>query len=463
MLPTDRPNVVVIMDDQHRHDYLGCAGADFVNTPNIDALAARGTHFSHCCTNAPVCGPARIALATGLLPTRTGTTTNSTSFMPLSAPNHYRHFRDNGYRVELVGRHDLAKPGAPASLHGNRPLNFSYGFTRALEIEGGMACARAGSRTGEPSGPYTVYLKERGLFERYVEDFKGRWDKGWIIGASHDSVLPTEHHQDSFVGSKAVERIEGQEDDYPFYMFVSFQGPHDPFDPPTEYAERYRDTAMPDPIPPDLEGKPRRVHDRHDTFAHATPADITKARRQYCAKIELIDAQVGRIVAALDRRGFLEDTIVVFAGDHGEQLGDHGLFQKHTAYEASVRVPLVMAGPGIPGGPSDALVELFDVNPTLVDLAALPPQRRLDAHSFAPMLRGEAAEHREYCVTCEGGYRGIRTRRHKYIETQNDRPELYDLAEDPEERHNIADRAEEVARDLSRKMHSRYTEGRWQR
>lgn len=456
-----RPNILVILDDQHRHDFLGYAGADFVHTPHIDSLAERGTVFTHCCTNAPVCGPARIALATGLLPTRTGTTSNETSFMPISTPNHYRHFRDHGYRVELVGRHDLAKPGAPASVHGNRPLNFSYGFTCALEIEGGRSSAMA-VRDHGATGPYTKYLEEQGLLQQYGDDFRSRWEKGWIIGASHDSVLPYEHHQDTFVGRKAVARIEQIEDDYPWYMFVSFQSPHDPFDPPSELGDKYREAEMPPAIATRLQGKPCRIRDRHDQhYGHATVDDVVVARRQYCAKIELIDEQIGRILSALCARGFLENAIIVFASDHGEQVGDHGLFIKHTAYESSLRVPLVVAGPGIKSGTSHALTELFDVNPTLVELAGLAPQPDLDAESFAPVLRGESDAHRANCVACEDGYRAIRTTEYKYIETLNDDPELYDLGVDPDELCNIASEEPERVAELRQAMLQRFTSGQY--
>jgi choline-sulfatase len=461
-MPTQRPNVLVILDDQHRHDFVGYMGADFVHTPHLDALAARGMAFSHCCTTSPVCGPARIALATGLLPTRTGTSSNETSLMPLSVPNHYRHFRDHGYRVELVGRHDLAKPGAPASIHGNRPLNFSYGFTRALEVEGGMSASREFFEKGA-SGPYTKCLDDHGLLGTYAHDFRERQSKGWIIGASHDSVLPAEHHQDAFVGRYAAERIRQIEDDYPWYLFVNFQSPHDPFDPPAELGEKYREAAVPPAIPVQMEGKPRRIRDRYERlYRRATTEDVTRARRQYCAKIELIDQQIGRIMQALADRGMVENTLVVFASDHGEQVGDHGLFIKHTAYESSMRVPLLVAGPGVAPGTSDALVELFDLNPTLAELAGLPPQPKLDARSFASVLHGEAKAHRDACVTCEEGYRAIRERRYKYIETTNDLAELYDLETDPEENRNILSENRPVANRLRQALHQRFVEGGWQ-
>jgi len=456
-----RPNILFIMDDQHRHDFLGCAGADFIQTPHIDSLAERGMVFTHCCTNAPVCGPARIALATGLLPTRTGTVSNHTSFMPLSTPNHYRHFRDNGYRVEVVGRHDLAKPGAPGSVYGTRPLNASYGFTRALEIDGIMSSALKAAKQGA-TGPYTSHLQEAGLLDAFRADYVERSGKGWIIGASHDWPLAEEHHPDVFTCRRAVERIENIEDDYPWYMLVSFHSPHDPYAPPSRLGDQYRDADIPDPIPPNMEGRPRRIRDRYERlYSHATAEDIRVARRQYCAKVALIDEQVGRLMDALAARGVLDSTIVVFASDHGDHVGDHGLFIKHTAYEPSLRVPLVISGPTINAGRSDALVELFDLNPTLVELAGLAPQPNLDARSFAPLLRGESGTHRPHCFACEDGYRAVRTPEHKYIETLNDTPELYDLAADPGERFNILGEQPKRVTELRQVMLHRMTSEQW--
>lgn len=462
-MPDERPNILFIIDDQHRYDWLGCAGADWVRTPHIDALAAQGMRLTHCHTNSPVCAPARISLATGLLPTRLGATSNAEAFLPISQPNMYRHFRDHGYRVSLVGRHDLAKTGAPASIYGNRPLNFSYGFTEAFEVEGGMAM----SGLGEPNGPYGRYLQERGLLEAYCADFRKRAKAGWNLGASHDSVLDTTDHQDVFVGRKAVERIESIEDDYPWFMFVSFQGPHDPFDPPAEYGAMYRDMEIPEPIRSDPAAKPRRLEIRRK---QGPDKDIREARRQYAAKLTLIDDQVGNMVKALERRGCLENTIVVFCSDHGEMLGDHDLWIKHCAYEPSWRVPCVITGPGIEQGITDSLVELSDLNPTLVELAGLPAQPNLDARSFTAVLHGKMTEHRDCVVTTErspvpsqGSYRAIRTQKYKLILTDNDRTELYDMQEDPCELRNIAAEQSRTVQELKQRLIERYTEGRWMR
>jgi choline-sulfatase len=218
---------------------------------------------------------------------------------------------------------------------------------------------------------------------------------------------------------------------------------------------------MPDAIPHGVDGKPGWVRRR----AAARDLENTAlVRRQYCALIELIDAQIGRMLDALERRGMLDNTIIVFASDHGEMLGDFGLYQKSMAYEPALRVPLIAAGPGIAGGVvSDALVELFDVNPTLCELAGLPPQENIDARSFAPVLRGERHDHRSDQVTSMHNFRAIRTATHKFIENYNEVDELYDLENDPLEQHNIAAEAPEQAQELRRRLRQRMNEGKWLR
>ncbi len=458
-----RPNILFLIDDQHRYDWLGCAGASWMHTPNLDRLAGEGRRYTHCYTNSPVCGPARVALASGLMPTRTGALSNPTAFLPVSTPNMYRHFRDHGgYRVSLVGRHDLAKPGAPASVYGNRPLNFSYGFTEAFEVEGAMAV----SGRPRPNGPYGQHLVDHGLWETYRQDYRDRAQRKWILGASHDSVLPDAHHQDVFVADRAIERIEGIERDYPWFMFVSFQGPHDPFDPPGAFGRMYREARIPPPQPMPEGAEPQRVKAfRRIREVEDPPIDaqVQEARRQYAAKITTIDAQVGRILDALDHSGQADRTIVVFCSDHGEMAGDRRLWIKHTAYEPSWRVPLIMRGPGIAQGTSDALVELIDLNPTLGDLADLPAQPGLDACSFAGTLDGTQQEHRSCVVTVEadmrtGRYQAVRTRERKLIITDNDVTEFYDMATDPLEQHNQFEGRHDDAADLHQRLRDRLTE-----
>jgi choline-sulfatase len=456
MPQTGPPNILLIMTDQHRFDYLGCAGADFLRTPNLDRVAARGVRFARCFTNCPVCSPARIGLAAGLQPTRLGSLDNS-SFLPASTRTYYQRLRDAGYHVGCVGKVDLAKPDGWNGRDGARPVMFTYGFTRPVECEGKM---HAGT-SSEPQGPYGLWLADQGLYERFHADYAARGRKGWVRGASHDSVLPIEAYEECYIGRRAVEWLETADDTFPWHLFVSFVGPHDPFDPPAEYAERYRNADVPPAVPFAAEGKPSHVVERN---LGLEAEEVAITRRQYAATIECIDEQVGRILEAVERRGELDKTYVLFTSDHGEMLGDLGLYTKSVPYEPSLHVPLLAAGPGINGERvSDAIVELIDVNPTICELAGLPPQENIDARSLGALLRGEADAHRDDAVSAIRQWQCIRTDRHKLVRNYNEGMELYDLHEDPGERRNVAPDRREVVRELSRRLHDRFLEGAWER
>ena len=454
--PHNRPNILFIMSDQHRYDYLGAAGADFLRTPNLDRLAAAGVRFSHCCTNSPVCAPARIGLAAGQQPSRLGALGNN-AYLPQSVTTYYQRLRDDGYRVGCVGKLDLAKPDGYNGRHGDRPCVYGWGFTHPEECEGKMHAGAA-----KPIGPYTHYLAERGLLQAFHEDYVLRRQQGWNLYAAHDSVLPTEAFEDAYIGRRAAEWIDQVPDDFPWHYFVSFVGPHDPFDPPTEYADKYRGKPMPAPIPGPAEDKPDWV--RRRAYDDPDPEQVAVARRQYCASTELIDDQIGLMLAALERRGMLDNTIIVYTSDHGEMLGDHGQYAKSVPYESALRVPLIVSGPGIAGGRvSDALVELIDANPTVCELAGLPPQENIDARSFAGILRGSESAHREDVVSRLQSFTLIRTERYKYVQHLAGHRELYDLAEDPTEQRNVIQDHPEVAGQLSRRMGQRFLEGQWRR
>ena len=434
------PNILLIMTDQHRWDYLGCAGADFVDTPHIDSLAERGVRFTNAFTNAPLCAPARIGLATGMHPARLDTLENSCR-LPAHLPTYYQRLRDNGYRVGCVGKLDLAKPDGYNGRHGDRPIAYSWGFTHPVEVEGKMHAGRGDPAA--PHGPYTHYLRERGQLDAFCADYQARSEKGWIIGASHDSLLSTADFADSYIGRRAAEWIETIADDFPWHLFVSFVGPHDPFDPPTAYADMYRDAAMPPAIAASGAGKPGWVRQRQK---HVDAAEMTHIRRQYCAAIKLIDDQVGTLLEALRSRDMLDDTIIFFTSDHGEMLGDHGLFAKSLAYEPAIHIPLIACGPGIQqGAVCDAIVDMMDVNPTLCEMAGVEAAE-MDARSFHPILRGESDEHRHDIAIALGNFRCLRTPTMKVVDNGDDAPELYDLEADPAESHNIAEsHPEEVA------------------
>ncbi|MEM7130220.1 MAG: sulfatase-like hydrolase/transferase [Chloroflexota bacterium] len=459
-----QPNILFIMDDQHRFDYLGCAGADFVRTPNIDALAARGTRFTHCTVNSPICAPSRIALASGLMAHRVAPFDND-SYLSNRVPTYYQQLRDHGYRVGTVGKLDLGKPDKYNGRNGDRPVAYSWGFTHPHETEGKMHAARF----GEPQGPYGFMLKERDLYKTFSDDYIERFVSGrggdsvhrWIETHSHDSPLPTDAFEDIYIGQHAAQWIENVPDDFPWHYFVSFVGPHDPFDPPTEYADRWRNAEIPPAIPYDVTDRPAWIA-KQSAERESTNTDMV--RRQYCALIELIDEQIGQILAALEKRGTMENTIIIFASDHGEMLGDHGMYQKSVAYEQALRVPLIVAGPGIPEDvESNALIALFDINPTICEMAGVPVLENIDARSLLPLLQGETDEHRDATISSMRNFRSIRTHTHKFIENYNDRNELYDLQNDPDEMQNLVNEETELALSLRQQLAMGMKEGHWLR
>ncbi|HBE02810.1 MAG TPA: hypothetical protein DC049_10110 [Spirochaetia bacterium] len=447
-------NFLFIMDDQHRSEYLGFYGKVPVNTPNLDRLSSRGTVFTNCFTNSPLCVPARAGLASGLLPDRLGCLDNH-YFLPASVKTYYQRLRDYGYRVGCAGKLDLAKPDHYNGITGDRPCVFTAGFTHPVECEGKM---HAGSSL-LPIGPYTNYLKEKNLLEKFYHDYRKRESKGWIKEASQDSVLDTEDFEDSYIGRRAAEWINNIPDDFPWHLLVSFAGPHDPFDPPKEYSQKYMNVKMPPALAPKSSGKPEWIQ----KFSQKTSAAETEQiRRQYCAAIELIDFQIGMILESLEIRGMQDNTYIIFTSDHGEMLGDHGLFTKHVPYEASIRVPLIISSPNVKKQKSDALIELSDLNPALCELAGLPPQENIDAESFVQILTGAEIKHRETVVTSLRPFHAVRSHEYKYIKSFNGFIELYNLKNDPAEFYNLADQEKNLCLEMEKIYKQRLLGCKWQ-
>jgi len=375
---------------------------------------------------------------------------------------YYQRLRDYGYRVGLVGKLDLSKPDSFVGASGARPSTYGLGFTDPFETEGKMNAGMANT----PDAPYRHFLHKRGLLARFFEDYQERMSKGWVKGVSHDSVLPSDAFHDVFIGRRATQWIEDVGTDFPWHLFVSFVGPHTPFDPPAEYAAHYRNRTVPPAIGAAGPGKPQWVRDQ---VLHMDDAEIAHTRRQYAAAVTVIDTMIGEILAALEKRGMRENTVILFCSDHGEMLGDHGRYDKSVAYESALRVPLIVSGPGIPSNrQSSALVELNDLNPTICELAGLPKQENIDARSFSHILENAAIDHREVTVAGLREFRAIRSRRHKLIVNSSGELEFYDLEADPQEAKNLCESDRELANepvvnDLMSSLRRRFLEGEWRR
>ncbi len=376
-----RPNILWYCTDQQRFDTIGALGNPFVRTPALDRLVGKGVAFTHAYCQSPVCTPSRSSFLTGLYPSRLHNTRNGNESFPADAPPLVtKLLADSGYECGLVGKFHLQSAG-----HRPEPrIDDGYSFWKFSHAP----------RDGWPEGhDYADWIRGRG----------GDLDK---LRLSEDHV-PPELHQTSWASEMAIEFITKPRQ-RPWLLSVNIYDPHPPFIPPRVYAERFDPVAMPGPHfresdlaqqeklkAIDFQGKVKRPEER----------DARTIQALYYAMIAQIDDQFARTVDVLEETGQWENTVVVFTTDHGEMLGDHGLLEKGCRfYEGLVRVPLLFTWPGriTPGLRSNALVELLDIAPTLLEMAGLPVPDYVQGRSLLPILTGEASpdHHRDF-VRCE--------------------------------------------------------------
>ena len=450
-----RLNILMIMADQFRLTTLDGMG-DKIPTPNIKRIMDKGLVFTQSCCACHLCTPSRAALATGKYPSRCGVPVHD-AVLPPEQATYYQALRRAGYRVGMAGKSDLHKADQYCGK-GDMPSMYHYGFTDPFETEGKMNSAwfkRGEDGAIRPNGPYQHYLVERdpARLEALNADYKSYMREKRRFYAE-PSVLPDEDFLDNFIGRAACDWLERVEDDVPWHYFVSFAGPHNPWDPPRENYEHFKDARLPPPIADDFTGKPAWVKQRAaQETGGMTAQQALNVRRCYAASVEVVDQWVGRLLDILERRGLKDNTVVIFCADHGEMLGDHGLLEKKVMYEASVRVPLVISAPWMTSRTdSDALAQLMDLAPTCLDLAGASwDEREMDARSLLPLLRGENGEEaqpHEVQISELLNSLMIYDGRYKWIRNWNDTDELYDLRSDPQELHNIFDERPEIIQRL---------------
>ena len=374
-----KPNVLFIAVDDLRPE-LGCYGRA-AHSPNIDALAARGTLFERAYVQVALCMPSRVSVMTGQRPDTTGVVDFSVRFRDVQPDvvTLPQHFRAHGYKAVAFGKifhnNDKASWSEPLFKSDREPYHTEFG----LEV--------------------IEWTKEDHRRLTYV------WDLGdgvtktkrpgglpWEAPEVEDNALRDGHLADAAIAKLS----ELKKDEAPFFLAVGFHKPHLPFIAPKKYFDLYDPAEIelaPNPDPP--KNAPKFATYNWNDMRHyygipdVGPVSEQQARElklAYLACVSFMDAQVGRVLAELDRLSLREDTIVVLWGDHGWQLGEHGMWDKHSNYETSTNAPLIVSVPKQKPGKTHALVEMVDLYPTLADLCGLPLPEHLEGTSFAPLI-----------------------------------------------------------------------------
>jgi len=446
------PNILFLFSDQHRADAMGCAGHPVVKTPNLDRLAGEGVRFENAYCSTPLCFPSRISLTTGRFPHNTGHNTNNEGYLYPDTPMLSHALHDAGYRTALLGKLHLAQcahAGSPACDAWCR----AAGWDDFMPIHGkAWSCVYE-----EPQfDAYLKWLATTGKLETFQQDYRERcfaWKfpgvKPKPRGYAGPSPLEPEEHQDGFITRKACEWLQNVSQDQPWFCWVNWGGPHDPWDAPGKFGRMYDPAAMPPPIVDSLEGAPQKLRTRAQKHGGGMPADAWRnVMAQYYGSISFIDDGIGQLLAVLEQHGMLENTIVVYSSDHGEMMFDHGMIHKELMYEASSKVPLIVRLPGGETRTVPSSVSLLDLVPTLLDLAGVDRKAMPVLHgtTLLPDLRGEARPERP--VFCEmNKTKLIRQGPWKFsTDPEFDRDQLFNLDDDPNELVNLAGRPEHAGR-----------------
>ncbi|MBI3831858.1 MAG: sulfatase-like hydrolase/transferase [Planctomycetes bacterium] len=426
-MPHSQPNILLLMSDQHHKRALGCADRQRSHTPNLDALAARGARFENTSCPFPLCGPSRMAFMTARWPHRTDCLTNL-SELSSDIPTFAHAFHAAGYETVLSGRMHFVgfdqRHGFERRLIGDVPPSAFIKKGWGLEpVLGNLVDTPGMSRAGiAKSGPGRTGYH---AYDEAVTDATVRW-------------LQERKARKSSAETK------------PFMLVAGLASPHCPFVAPPEDFYRYWDALTDADLPDPRLDTLHPVHQEMRKRSGIDPLpDAVIRRRVHCAYLGLVtflDRCVGRMLDALRESGLQENTVVVYTSDHGEQLGEHGMWWKSTFYEGSVGVPLLMAGPGVrlSGLVRCENVNLIDLGPTLLDLAGAEGLPGADGRSFARLLKGDSSNWVNETFAEHVSWNGMQPQRMvrrgpwKYCYYHGNAPELFNLDEDPHEFHNRA-------------------------
>ena len=413
-------NVLFIAVDDLNND-LGCYGNKYVQSPNIDRLAARGIRFDKAYNQFPLCSPSRSSLLTGYRPDKTKIYELKTHFREIlpDATTLPQLFRNNNYTVTRIGK--IFHYGVPGQI-GTNGLDDSLSWTKVINPKGKDKAAEETIKNLTP---------DRALGSALC----------WRADEGTD-----EEQTDGISASEAIKILEAGKDE-PFFLAVGFYRPHTPYVAPKKYFDLYPIASVPlaKEIPDDHKDIPPAALFTTPLHWGLNEYQRKKALHAYYATISYMDAQVGRLLDAIDRLKLSENTIIVLWSDHGYNTGQHGQWMKQSLFENSARVPLIIAAPGFPAGKATGrTVELLDIYPTLAELTGLKPPPDLHGKSLVPLLKDPKAMWDKPAYTQvkrkELMGRSVRTERWRYTEWDEGRAgtELYDHQHDPDEFNNLS-------------------------
>ncbi len=485
-----RPNFLFFMTDQHRADYLGCAGHPVLKTPSIDSLAARGTRFDRFFVASPVCMPNRAAFLTGRYPSAHGLRQNG-NHLSRRATTFVEVLREGGYKTAHIGKSHVQPMTANPAFPRVDPKTLGI-LDEAWKDDGGDYGEETPERYASDD-PYTFKLPYYGydhvdMVTNHGDQAHGHYDQ-WLRSRSrqaaawrdrtnqlaHDYVcpqairtpIPEELYPTAFIRERAVEWLAGtRDDDQPFFAFVSFPDPHHPFTPPGKYWNLYKpeqfELPLPfeahrNPVPPLVWAHARQLDNTHDTQSQiafmATERQLQEAMALTCGMIAMIDDAIGAVLRALRDSGHADDTVVIFTSDHGDYLGDFNLLLKGALPLKSItNVPFIWSDPAGPRGlVRQALASTVDLAPTIIERAGLKPYWGIQGKSLLPAIRDGAQVHDRLLVEFQDSgprfgfaepaiVRTLVTDTHRISLYKGEAwGELYDLVNDPNETCNLWD------------------------
>lgn len=452
-----RKNVLLILNDQHRFDTLGCYGAPVCRTPNLDGLAARGVRFDAAYTPTSPCSPARAALFTGLYPHKNHVIANDAPVNP-EVPNIASELSRAGYQLGYAGKWHVDSTKLPSD-YGFTGKDFpGYGYPPVGGVVEGLQFMHR-----LPAPPhYREYLEAKGYERPKVLEALFGTNEGQspheVYALQTGGIEATfEYMVSEFVIDLLRQFKEAQATSgKPFFIWANFWGPHTPCLVPEPYYSMYDPASVPDEpsFTETWERKPgvQQLFERFWGLRHIGWSGWQAIIARYWGYVTMLDTLIGRILDELRSLGLEEDTVVMFSTDHGDMMGAHRLIEKGPyTYEQCYRIPFIVAHPdcAAPGTVSDEFVYLHDLMPTCLDIAGLTPPDVPDSQSILPLILGEpASTGRDSVYTSFEAQvfhfpqRMVRTRTHKLVYNACDLGELYDMVNDPWEMRNLIDQPE---------------------